>query len=137
MLKILLSSLIVLTLTGHSPVIADDHGKIRVYKLNKKDQLVRQRWGNKIRPINCHNLKKPREVHRFAQTGYEFCQIFSARNCVAGSEVLAMWDGNKYRIKGVEIDTEQPQLYLYRGSKWLLDPEKNVEITSIRCQYAN
>ena len=113
--------------------LADDHGSIRLYKLNKKGQPVKQNWVGKQGKEGCHNLRLKREVFRVAQVGYEYCVVYGEKDCTSGSEVQAMWDGKRYRV--ADIDVKKPQTQLLRGSKWVLNPEENVIIRSWRCEY--
>ena len=114
-------------------VQADDHGSIRLYKLNKKGQPVKQNWVGKQGLAGCQNLRLKREVFRVAQIGYEYCVVYSKKDCESGSEVQAMWDGKRYRV--ADIDIKQPQTKLLRGSKWVLNPDQNVIIRSWQCEY--
>jgi len=133
---ILLASTILILLSGTAgKANADDHGSIRLYKLNKKGQVIGQRWSRKLDVDGCYNLSKPRKAHRFAQIGYRYCRVFTQKECPAGSELAAMWTGKKYRVEGLEIDTDQPQRRLFRGSKWVFDEKKNIFIMSIYCTY--
>lgn len=113
--------------------IADNHGTTRFYKLNKKGQEVRLNWTGKQGAVDCRNFRLKRPVIRFAQVGYEYCELFAKKNCVADSQLSAMWDGKKYRV--ADIDVKQPQTELRRGAKWVLDKQKNVKVASLRCQY--
>ena len=118
-----------------SEVTADHHGKIRIHKLNKKGQVVQARWSKRLTVKQCENLKKTREIFRFGQIGYEYCSLFSAKDCQQESLVLAMWGEGNYRVKGVQLDTSLPQPKLYRGSKWIIGRGGNITIQSIYCDY--
>jgi hypothetical protein len=114
-------------------VHADDHGKIRMYRLNKKGQAINQLWVKKPKPEKCVNAIRNRKVFRFSQVGFSYCQIFSQKNCAQDSEVPAKWGGKKYRV--ADIDIEQPQIRLLRGTEWLLSPDTNMSIRSWYCSY--
>jgi hypothetical protein len=115
------------------PVFADSHAKVRMYKMNSKGQSFLQRWIKNKEVEGCHSLSGGKEVQRFSQTGYNFCQLYAEDNCLAGSEVPAMWGGKRYRV--ADIDISEPQIKLLRGTKWLLAPDKNVSIRSWYCEY--
>jgi hypothetical protein len=113
--------------------LAGETASIRLYRLNKKGQLINQRWVGDTDEDGCHDLRGFRKVHRFAQVGYAYCELFQEHGCSKESQVTAMWHGRKYRK--ADIDITQPQERLLPGSLWYLDPEKNVEISSWSCQY--
>ena len=124
---------VLLVAVSITPAIADNHGKVRMYKLNKKGQLLKQRWLRNTEQSGCHNTLKKSEVHRFAQVGFTYCQLFSAKNC-AGESVLAVtWGGGEYRTATVDLD--QPQEQIVQGTQWYLDPEQNVVVNSWSCAY--
>jgi hypothetical protein len=106
---------------------------IRLYKLNNKGQLVNQRWVGDMDREGCHNLRGIRKVHRFAQVGYAWCELYRERGCDESSRVTAMWRGKHYRK--ADIDVSEPQPRLYPGSRWYLHPERNVEIASWYCRF--
>ncbi len=114
-------------------VLADDHGKVRIYKLNKKQQLLRQRRMEKSGVAGCHGLSRPGQVHRFAQSGYAYCALFAENNCRQGTEITAKWHGKKYR--SANVDLTRPQVRLLPGSQWILAPYRNTAIQSWFCRY--
>lgn len=118
-----------------NPVIGDDHGKVRIYKLNNKGQLIQQRWVKNTHEEGCKSSYKRREAHRFAQVGFAYCQIFSENNCLHGSEVPAMWGGRRYRM--ADIDINEPQIKILKGTRWILAEEKNKTIRSWFCSYTD
>ena len=126
---ILLSGL--LSVFAMNTVFASN-ASIRLYKLNNKGQLINQRWLGDTDEEGCHNLRAVRKVHRFAQVGYSYCELYREKGCSEGSQVAAKWRGSKYRK--ADIDVKQPQQRLLPGSNWYLDPDKNIEIASWYCQ---
>lgn len=112
---------------------ADHHGSVRVYKLNSKDQFVRQRWIRNDEEAGCHDLRRSRKAHRFAQVGFAWCTVYSGGDCEAGTEIPAMWRGDNYRT--ADIDVDQPQVRLLPGSQWFLHQSENVKIGSWACHY--
>ena len=112
---------------------ADHHGNVRFYKLNSKDQYVKQRWLKDREKPGCRDLKRSRKVNRFAQTGFAWCTVYSGDACAAGSELPVMWGGKHYRT--ADIDITQPQNKLLPGSEWYLHPDENIKIGSWYCEY--
>ena len=122
-----------ISLIFSAAAVADHHGNVRIYKLNSKDQFIKQKWlKDKERP-GCHDLRRTRKANRFAQTGFAWCTVYSGDACEAGTELPAMWGGKKYRT--ADIDISQPQIKLLKGSEWYLNPDKNIRIGSWRCEY--
>ena len=119
-------------LIGES-ALANGSASIRLYRLNSKGQLINQRWVGDTDEDGCHDLRGSRKVHRFAQVGYAYCELFREHGCSKESQVTAMWHGRKYRK--ADIDVTQPQQRLLPGSLWYLDPDKNIEIASWSCRY--
>jgi len=114
-------------------VFADSHGKIRMYKVSSKGQYNLLRWIKDAEVEGCNSSSRDRDVHRFSQSGYNFCQLYSEEDCLPGSEVTAKWGGTRYRV--ADIDISQPQIKLLRGTKWMLAVDKNVTIQSWYCEY--
>lgn len=110
---------------GHAP-------SVRFYKLNKKGQQKHYMFLRNTEKLGCHKFSRSRPVHRFAQSGFAWCQLYSGKECRPEDLVQAMWDGRRYHQ--VEIDVKQPQSRLYEGSRWLLKPDGNLKIRSWRCE---
>ncbi len=132
-LRTILLSVCLGCLTGLNPAFADNHGSVRIYKLNSKDQLLKQRWVKDGDQPGCHDVRRRRSAHRFAQVGYSWCAVFTGDKCKSGTEVAAMWRGGKYRT--ADIDISLPQIRLLPGSRWYLDESKNIQIGSWFCEY--
>ena len=134
-----LMSFSLLTFLGACTSVSTDqharsgNGVVRVYAFDGEGHLERQIWPRDTNKEGCHRLSRLRSVHRFAQKGFEYCQVFNSRTCEMGTEVSAVWGGKDYRI--VDIDADEPQFKLYRGTNWLLDVEGNVQIGSWACYY--
>ena len=115
----LLSVLLVVAFLGSvgfsTFVNADQHGSVRMYKLNSKNQLNKQRWVKKSHQEGCHSLSRKKKAHRFAQVGFAWCTVYSKKQCKAGSELQARWEGGKYR--NADIDADAPQTQLLKGVK--------------------
>lgn len=100
------------------PISAAADAKVRMYKLNKRDQQLRIGLGNAAEKVGCQNLRRGKKVHRFAQAGFAWCQLYTQEDCAQESIVSTMWAGRKYRKYG--IDGTKPQTKLYPGSQWLV-----------------
>ena len=120
--------------TISQPVLSHDHGKVRMYKLNKKGQPVRQKWLKDTDEEGCHSSFKSRKVFRFAQVGYAYCVLYSGKDCAEGSEVPAKWLGDKY--KNANFDIDKPQTKLPKGTEWFLSQDQNIKINSWYCEYS-
>lgn len=132
--KVVVSSVFAISLVFSAITGADHHGNVRIYKLNSKDQFVKQKWLKDREKPGCHDLRRTRKANRFAQTGFAWCTVYSGDACEAGTELPAMWGGKKYRT--ADIDISQPQIKLIKGSEWYLNSEKkNIRIGSWRCEY--
>ncbi|MGI9318214.1 MAG: hypothetical protein ACR2QW_12865 [bacterium] len=125
--------LVLLFLSAMIPCKADHHGSVRIYKLNKKDQLIKSRWVKHSDKPGCHDLRGTKKAHRVAQVGYAWCTIYSGDSCEPGTELSAMWRGKKYRT--ADIDVTKPQVRLLQGSDWFLDQSSNIKIGSWACEY--
>ena len=112
---------------------ADNHGKVRMYKINKKGQLLKQRWLKDDEVPGCHDTIQARNVHRFAQVGFEYCHIYSKEGCESGSELFVTWRGKRY--KNADFDIEQPQSRIARGTEWYLHETENLKVRSWACYY--
>ena len=134
----LTGSLLALTIAGlglsiPAQVKADNHGSVRIYQLNSKGQLLRQRWIRNEEEPGCHDFRGQRDVYRFAQVGFAWCTVYSGDKCMPGTEMPAMWRGDRYRK--ADIDISQPQTRLLPGSLWYLHQDANVEMGSWACFY--
>ncbi len=116
-----------------TPSLGEHHGSVRVYKLNSKGQFVRQRWIKDDEVEGCHDLRRTRKVNRFAQVGFAWCTVYSGDDCEAGSEIPAMWRGDRYR--SADIDVSQPQIRILPGAEWYLHADANVKMGSWACSY--
>ena len=114
-LLVVLAASLLLTIP-FAPAHADDHGKVRMYKLNKKGQLLKQRWLTDTEQPGCHNTLSERKVHRFAQVGFAYCQLFSAENCTGESVLAVEWGGGKYRTATVDLDKQKKKII--QGTEW-------------------
>jgi hypothetical protein len=83
------------------------NSEIRFYKANKKLQQDRIMAFGKGDELGCHDFLKSTRVHRIANYGYQFCVVYSERNCEAGSEISAHWK------EDAETKTE-----LTQGARW-------------------
>ncbi|MEE9447453.1 MAG: hypothetical protein V3V09_05810 [Arenicellales bacterium] len=101
-----------------SEAVLASEGNVRMYTINKKQQQTRIRLGNSASEAGCHDLRFKKQVHRFAQAGFAWCQLFSESECIAETIIPALWKGRTYRR--VEFDHNALQPKLYPGSDWVL-----------------
>ncbi len=128
--------LVVVSLIGFGlPInaLSHDHGNVRIYKLNKKGQALKQRWAKDTEIEGCHSSKKQKEAFRFAQAGYAYCTIYAEQDCESGSEIGAKWGKKKYR--SADFDIDEPQIKLLKGDSWMISEEENTLIRSWFCSY--
>ena len=114
-------------------VHAAEEGSFRVYRLNSKDQLIRNRWSRKRAEAGCHDLRGTKKAYRVAQVGFAWCTIYAGDKCEAGTELGAKWRGGKYRR--AEFDPEEPQQKILPGANWYLSEGENVQVGSWRCEH--
>lgn len=62
----------------------------RIYRANKQLQQDRVLARNEDEP-GCHNMLLTITVYRVAQIGYEYCTVYSERDCESGSEIPVTW----------------------------------------------
>ncbi len=131
--KLVLYLTTVVSLIFFAPVLADNHGSVRVYKLNSKGQLIKKGWVKHSEEPGCHDLRRQHQVHRFAQVGFSWCTLYAGDKCEPGTELSALWKGSNYRK--IDVDLSLPQTRLLPGSKWYLDPSQKSGVGSWACQY--
>lgn len=107
--------------TGQAFAIDPD---IRFYKANKRlqqDRIVDFGQGDKP---GCHDFLKSTRVHRIANYGFEFCVLYSQRNCTEGSEISARWK------EDAETRTE-----LAQGARWfpVREDVRGAKVGSWKC----
>lgn len=83
----------------------------RAYRANDQMQLDRIPTLNEDEP-GCHNLLLGFSVYRVAQVGFEYCAIYSEKDCKAGTEVPVTWKKEKAPVK-----------QFTQGDRWFLVSE--------------
>ena len=86
--------------------------EFRAYRANDELQLDRIPTLNEDEP-GCHNMMLGFSVYRVAQIGFEYCAIYSEKNCQAGTEVPVTWKKE-----------EAPVKQFTQGDRWFLVSEE-------------
>ena len=97
---------------------------IRFYKANKRLQQDRiLDFGQGDEP-GCHDFLKSTRVHRIANVGYEYCVLYSERDCPDGAEIPARWK------EDAETKTQ-----LTQGARWFPVREdiRGTHVSSWKC----
>lgn len=108
---------------------ATQKGKIRFYRVNDHGQQTILTVVRNTDKAGCHNLFKKSRLHRVAVTGFQYCEVYSSKNCEAGSELNAQWMAKKVKAE----DKKHPTARLTKGTRWVFDPGGNVRAHSWRC----
>ena len=75
---------------------ADSRKIIRFYKLNKQDQQNRLLMHeSRLKKTGCHNFATSPKVYRLTQIGFEYCYLYTKKNCQSGSEITGVWKEKK------------------------------------------
>ena len=132
--------LILLTLTGllaacassSQPAASTDanKGKIRFYRVNDLGQQTILTVVKNTDKTGCHNFFKKSRLHRIAVTGFQFCEVYSDKNCEASSKLSAQWLAKKVKSE----DKKNPTTTFTKGSRWVFDRQGNIKAHSWRCQ---
>lgn len=122
MRTIIACTLTLLIIALSSPISAGSDPTVRFYKINKKGQQRHLEFTRNTDEQGCHNFLKRTKVHRVAQVRFDYCKVFTERDCAEGSEIAARWEGK-----------EEPTTKLTQGSLWLLADTDNVKIRSWEC----
>lgn len=86
--------------------------EFRAYRANEELQLDRIPTLNEDEP-GCHNMMLGFSVYRVAQIGFEYCAIYSEKDCQAGTEVPVTWKKEKAPVK-----------QFTQGDRWFLVSEE-------------
>lgn len=104
------------------PTLTFADAKVRMYKINKKNQQKHFSLGKDAKLSGCHEFRKNKPVYRFVQFGFTWCSIYTDVNCSKDALVTADWKGKKYRR--VSFDESVPQIKLYPGDQWFVTPDQ-------------
>ncbi len=109
---------LILALAGGSAWAAD----IRLYTVNSKGQqsLVKLVTGTD-RP-GCHDLLLKRRIHRVSQVGFEYCRLFSDKDCREETVIAVRWKNKK-----------DPTDRLTPGARWFLPGDRGTKVASWEC----
>lgn len=70
----------------------------------------------------CHNLITKRRIYRVAQIGFEFCTLYSEKDCEEGAEIAVSWKNKK-----------EPATEITPGARWFLPGERGSKMASWKC----
>ncbi len=108
---------------------AANKGKIRFYRVNDLGQQTILSVVKDTEKPGCHNFFKKSRLHRIAVTGFQYCEVYSNKNCQAGSKLSAQWMAKKVKSE----DKKQPTTKFTKGSRWVFDRGGNIRAHSWRC----
>lgn len=101
-----------------SPSLLADTEKyqiIRFYKLNKKQQQNRLVMKEKkLKLSGCHNFFLSPRVYRLTQIGFNYCSLYSEKNCKANTEITGLW---KKKSKNMQF-TEGGRWFFNQNSQY-------------------
>ena len=116
--------------TGHdSQSQATSKGKIRFYRVNDLGQQTILSVVRNTDKTGCHNLFKKSRLHRVAITGFQYCEVYSSKNCEADSILAAQWMAKKVKSE----DKKHPTTKLTKGTRWVFSKGGNIRAHSWRC----
>lgn len=104
-------------------------GKIRFYRVNDRGQQTILSVVKDTDKTGCHNFFKKSRLHRIAVTGFQYCEVYSNKNCDAGSKLSAQWLAKKVKSE----DKKQPTTRFTKGTRWVFDRAGNVKARSWQC----
>lgn len=97
---------------------------IRFYKVNNQEQPTRLIMRRKTaEQAGCHNFRLKARVFQLNQVGYEYCSIYSAKDCSESSIISAVQtikrdDKEEDKNKDKENESETAQTRLTEGVMW-------------------
>lgn len=78
-----------------SACVQSSNQNVRFYKVNNKMQSTRILFVEKKgQESGCHNFIVNTRVQRFNQYGYQFCSVYSEKNCASQSVISASREKN-------------------------------------------
>ena len=108
--------LILLGVSSHTAA-ANDRSELRLYKINKHGQSSRLRFTSKKSKLEgCQNLIKASRIHRVVQFGFQWCVVYSEKDCPESASL--------YLKQG---DDKEAFTKLAQGYSWYLGAEPKDE----------
>lgn len=95
---------------------------IRFYTINSRQQQSLISLVTGTNKPGCHNFLTKRRVYRVSQVGFEYCRLYSEKNCKSEAEVTVRWKNKK-----------PPTDKLTPGARWFLAGERGTKIASWKC----
>ena len=108
---------------------ATTKGKIRFYRVNSIGQQTILTVVRNTDKVGCYNLFKKSSLHRVAVSGFQYCEVYSSRNCEADSILKAQWTAKKVKSE----DKKNPTTTLTKGTRWVFAKGGNIKAHSWRC----
>jgi predicted small lipoprotein YifL len=103
--------------------------EIRFYSMNEQKQQRELVLVPGAGQAGCHNLPLTRAVHRVAQVGFAFCEIYAKKDCQPGSEHSLYWPATTQ-----DPDKTEPTTRITPGAKWLFATVDTAKVGSWSCQ---
>ena len=101
---------------------------IRFYKVNSNGQQSSLSFVMNAGKPGCHNLFTTSDLHRVAQIGFEFCEVFEEKDC-QGQPLAAQWMSKRVKSEEKKV----PATRVTKGTRWVFNPEGNIDARSWRC----
>jgi len=101
---------------------------IYFYKVNSKGQQSTLSFVRNADEPGCHNLFTTSDLHRVAQSGFEYCEVFEEKDC-QGEPLAAQWMAKRIKSEEKKVPTTK----LTKGTRWVFNPEGNIDARSWRC----
>ncbi len=96
---------------------------IRLYTVNSKGQQGLVRFVTGTDKPGCHDLPIKRRIHRASQVGFDYCRLFSERDCNEEAVVSVRWKNKK-----------PPTDRLTPGARWFLPGDRGTKVASWECR---
>ena len=109
--------------------ISPKESGIRFYSINEKNQERELLFLMGTTQPGCHNLPLKQSVYRVAQVGFEFCEVFSEKNCAPGNLHVMKWIGPEN-----DSQVMLPTTKITPGARWLFDGPTEAQLSSWLCQ---
>ncbi len=109
--------------------ISPKESGIRFYSINEKNQERELLLVVGASKPGCHNLSLKQSVYRVAQVGFEFCEVFSEKNCSPGTQHQLRWASPEKNSESILPNTK-----ITPGAKWLFNDLNEAQVSSWLCQ---
>ncbi|MGU9957690.1 MAG: hypothetical protein ACNYPI_08780 [Arenicellales bacterium WSBS_2016_MAG_OTU3] len=97
--------------------VATNAAGIQFYKVNKKHQQIGLFNVKDTHKPGCHNFRLKKKIARVGQVGFDYCEVFSKKDCVQASAYAFNWSGKKLKqYKKIKYPTQQVR----PGNLWVI-----------------